>query len=140
MGRGSAAGILFVLVTATVWAETPPRPAPKPPNLIVEARLSAELPRAASCGTFHFAVVMRYEVLRVLSGSYPAKVLYATHGCPEMPRSMYGGAEAGTLAHFRIGDVHRLALQTRRPPDRHVSYINPFPEAAGAHPWVLRAD
>lgn len=106
---------------------------------IVLARLGDGGTRTPDCGMFHFAVVMKYEVLRVLEGEHRGSLLYATHGCPEMPRSMYGGQRGGTLKRFRVGDVHRLVLWPK-PPAGDMTIVDAFKTARGERYWVHRAD
>lgn len=92
---------------ATVTDNRPAAPAKQ--ELTVLAEL-VEMPKNQfACGYFHFVVVMRYEVMRVVSGTYAPRALYVAHGCPEMPRSMYKSG-SGSLQRFKVGDVHRLVL------------------------------
>jgi hypothetical protein len=106
---------------------------------IVLARLRDAGTGTLGCGMFHFGVVMKYEVLRVLDGEHRGSLLYATHGCPEMPRTIYGGEAAGTLKQFRVGEVHRLVLWPK-PPAEDVTIVDAFKTAKGRRYWVHRAD
>jgi hypothetical protein len=109
------------------------------PDLVVAATLRDLGPASPpACGVFHFAVVMKYTVVRVDSGAYRPKDLYAVHGCPEQTRREYGGADAGDLTAFRVGDVHRLVLRSETPPG--IGVIDVFGKTKAPRYWVVRAD
>lgn len=80
------------------------------PKLEVEARL-VETNSAPHCGVVHSVVVMRYEVVRVISGSYPAKELYVAHSCPEMSSTSCEGQAGPRIRGFRAGEMHHLELK-----------------------------
>ncbi|HEY8378423.1 MAG TPA: hypothetical protein VIK91_18125 [Nannocystis sp.] len=86
-------------------------PAPEPSaTLEVEATL-VEVGTASHCGIAKWVVVMRYEVRRVIAGTYTARDLYVAHACPEMGLSRCRGGAGERIARFRAGDVHRLQLR-----------------------------
>lgn len=86
-----------------------------PPIEASSSRLEVEAtlvePRSAShCGRAKWVVVMRYEVRRVIAGTYAATDLYVAHMCPEMGLVRCRGANGAPVRQFRAGDVHRLQL------------------------------
>src|SRR4051812_46406201 len=90
---------------AAVSDAAPPAGSP----IVAETALVAELldkgPRMPDCGTLHIRVAMRYRALRVLRGTTAVgSELFVIHGCPELTRAAYGGAQAGDLEAFRTGD------------------------------------
>jgi hypothetical protein len=115
------------------------RAAPDPADIIVVAKLverpSKGLPM---CGILHVAEAMRYQVITVERGKLAEKILWVAHGCPDMPRSMYNGKQAGTLTQFKIGDVHRLRI-TRNPPAGAGGPSIVAPKGVRAW-WAVRAD
>lgn len=134
--------LLTVASTASAWAQ---RTAPRSvPDLVVIARLVEVPSPPPGCGTQYFASVMRYEVVRVLAGRYPSRVLFAAHGCMEMSRREYGGPHAGSLTHFTVGDLHRLELQTTAPGGPAGPSLIDLPRAplhVGLPTyWTIRAD
>lgn len=90
------------------------------------------------CGVLHVAVPMRYQVVQVEKGAYTAEWIVVIHGCPEMTRQMYGGADGGDLVSFRPGDLHRLELVPEVPLD--VSVYEGHGYGATARFWATRAD
>jgi hypothetical protein len=79
------------------------KPAAARGDLVIVGRL-AEISRGAPhCGGFYFTTAVRYEVLRVLQGSYSAPELYAIHGCVEF------------LSHlpFKVGGVYAVTLSSK---------------------------
>jgi hypothetical protein len=106
-------------------------------DLVIRARLTDKGAHPVDCGIFHFATVMKYKVVAVEQGTYREPVLFATHGCSELPREQYG-KDAGTLQSFKVGDIHRLVL-TRVVPDG-VMVNDGLKKVHGVRYWVVRAD
>lgn len=78
-------------------------------DLEVVARL-VEPRSAPHCGYFKFFVVMRYEVVRVVAGTYDATDLYVAHSCPELaPTRCRDVGEQ--VREYVAGDVHHLRLR-----------------------------
>jgi hypothetical protein len=107
-------------------------------ELVVRGRLLDRGPTTSDCGMFHFAVVMKYRLMEVLAGQHPQTIIYVMHGCPELPRPQYG-AEAGTLVHFKVGEIHRLVLQRSPPPGVDV-VADVFKKSRDTRYWVRRVD
>lgn len=113
-------------------------------KLEVEARLVA--PQGAPhCGVMHFVVVMRYEVVRVLAGSYPGKDLYVAHSCPELRASPCKGQPGEPVKRWETGALHRMRLKLGRgsgslvdkftdkqPPRYRSQCVNVLPPAGAA--------
>src|SRR5688572_9445244 len=129
------AALAFLGVAAD--ASTPQRAgAPSAPayDVIVLAKLVERTARnAPMCGVLHVGEAMRYQVITVERGKLTDKTIWVIHGCPEMPRSMYGGIHAGTLQQFKLGDVHRLRL--RRTPRGGAGTPSVFNPPAGIQAW-----
>ena len=123
----------------------PPAPADaagKPGPLVIVGRLDGDGMRAdrpaPDCGTMHFAVPMRYAVVEVEQGTYAEPWIVVIHGCPEMTRQMYAGADGGDLVSFRPGDLHRLALVPEVPAG--VSLYEGHDYGDTKRFWATRAD
>ncbi|MFO0575138.1 MAG: hypothetical protein U1A78_14205 [Polyangia bacterium] len=130
---GTAACLLLLALGAISIADLEPAAAaPVAEPLVVLARLADAGTSAPHCGRARFVVVMKYEVVQVVSGAYADTTLYAAHVCPEMALI---GAD-GKLARFRVGAVHRLSL---RPAADAASYRDAFRDQAAPRFDVLRA-
>lgn len=92
-------------------AATEPAPAPSG-KLEVLARL-VEPKSTPHCGVLHLAAVMRYEIVRVLQGTYDERELYAGHSCPEMSATRCRDLPGKAVKRFKAGDVHLLRLDPR---------------------------
>jgi len=70
---------------------------------------------------YDYAHVMKYKVLQVHRGSADEEVLYVGHYNPAKPRDSVADARVqeigGNVRQFRVGDVHRMALEV--PIDDH---------------------
>jgi hypothetical protein len=70
---------------------------------------------------YDYAHVMKYKVLRVYRGTVDQGVIYIGHYNPAEPRSSVADARVqeigGNVKQFRVGDVHRMALEV--PIDDH---------------------
>ena len=70
---------------------------------------------------YDYAFVMRYHVLTVHRGEVPGDTIYIGHYNPLKPRARVADARVpevgGNLRKFRVGDVHRMALEV--PIDDH---------------------
>ncbi|WP_434419871.1 hypothetical protein [Nannocystis pusilla] len=67
----------------------------------------------AGCGVLHIVVVMRYEVIEVIDGTYGERELYAAHSCPEMGAGRCPDVPGKGVRRFKAGDVHHLRLDQR---------------------------
>ena len=136
--------LVSALFVGSAYAQTRSTTAVPSDELEVVATLMDPPPVTPDCGDMHTAVAMRYSVVRVVRGVFPASVLYAIHGCPEMTRRQYGGPAAGTLASFHVGDRHRLVLRRRLPGGVAGPSLWPEPNLASVPPntvyWTVRAD
>ncbi len=70
---------------------------------------------------YDYAHVMKYKVLQVHRGQVDKEVIYVGHYNPAEPRSSVADARVqeigGNVRQFRVGDVHRMALEV--PIDDH---------------------
>ncbi|OHB65699.1 MAG: hypothetical protein A2Y77_06325 [Planctomycetes bacterium RBG_13_62_9] len=70
---------------------------------------------------YDYAHVMKYKVLQVHRGKVDKDVIYVGHYNPAEPRSTVADARVreigGNVTQFRVGDVHRMALEV--PIDDH---------------------
>ncbi len=87
----------------------------------VTARL-AEIPgEFVNRKDYDYAFVMQYDVLTVHRGEAPGKTVYIGHYNPLKPRDTVADERVeevgGNLKRFRVGDVHRMALE--QPIDDH---------------------
>ncbi len=64
---------------------------------------------------YDYAHVMKYKVLQVHRGQVDKDVIYVGHYNPAEPRSSVADARVqeigGSVKQFRVGDVHRMALE-----------------------------
>lgn len=64
---------------------------------------------------YDYAHVMKYKVLRTYRGTVDQGVIYIGHYNPAEPRSSVADARVqeigGSVKQFRVGDVHRMALE-----------------------------
>jgi hypothetical protein len=109
----------LVLVTGLLHAEQAAA------DLVVEARL-IDVVEAPRCGDMHTAAAARYEVVRLVRGSYSGRELYAIHDCSPLTR-------------LNIGEVHRLTL-ARRPPQTAGSVFDTFADRSTPRLWVVRVE
>lgn len=95
--------------TSATSPSTSATPSEPSRDLEVVARLVE--PRSAShCGYFHWVVVMRYEVVRVVSGEYTSRDLFVAHSCPELLPTRCRDVGEQVRA-YPAGDVHHLRLR-----------------------------
>jgi hypothetical protein len=70
---------------------------------------------------YDYAHVMKYKVLQVQRGKVDKDVIYVGHYNPAKPRDSVADARVqqigGNVKQFRVGDVHRMALEV--PIDDH---------------------
>ncbi|MCY1007181.1 hypothetical protein OV079_16785 [Nannocystis pusilla] len=69
---------------------------------------------APGCGDLHIKLVMRYEVLEVIEGTYTERDLYVAHSCPEMGADPCRKLPGEGLRRFKAGDVHRMRVHRPR--------------------------
>ncbi len=64
---------------------------------------------------YDYAHVMKYKVLQVHRGKVEKDIIYVGHYNPAKPRDGVADARVqqigGNLQQFRVGDVHRMALE-----------------------------
>jgi hypothetical protein len=64
---------------------------------------------------YDYAHVMKYKVLQVHRGKVDKDIIYVGHYNPAKPRDAVADARVqeigGSLKQFRVGDVHRMALE-----------------------------
>ncbi len=64
---------------------------------------------------YDYAHIMKYKVLQVLRGKVAADTIYVGHYNPGKPRDSVADARVqqigGNLKTFRVGDIHRLAME-----------------------------
>jgi hypothetical protein len=64
---------------------------------------------------YDYAHVMKYKVLQVHRGQVDKETIYIGHYNPAEPRSTVADARVqeigGNVRQFRVGDVHRMALE-----------------------------
>lgn len=142
-GVAAAARVVSPAVACALWLILAPSAVPaadekRQPELVVLARLSHRGDAIPDCGILHLAVVMKYQITKVLSGAHEESTLYVVHGCPALPRKDYA-AEAGDVVRFQVGDVHRLSLTTRGP-FLNGEAIDAFSSERGRRYWALRTD
>jgi hypothetical protein len=82
-------------------------------SLVLDARLVDTGAPAPKPGVVYQVSLMRYEILRIVSGEYPHPLIFVAHHLPDL-------ASAG----FRIGTLHRLNL-TRHFPE-HAAILDAF--------------
>ncbi|MCY1069328.1 hypothetical protein OV090_31595 [Nannocystis sp. RBIL2] len=70
----------------------------------------------------HVKLVMRYEVLEVIEGTYAEQDLYVAHSCPEMGADRCRKLPGEALRRFKAGDVHRMRVHQ----PRWGSYVDVF--------------
>lgn len=88
--------------------------AKKVDTLVVEARL-VEIPgKFAPNDLYNYVYIMKYRVVKVLSGNYAGKDLLVGHYNPRIARGQVKDAMAklslGTVAKFEEGQLHKLTL------------------------------
>lgn len=70
---------------------------------------------------YDYAHVMKYKVLQVHRGKVDKDVIYVGHYNPAKPRNSVADARVqeigGNVKQFRVGDVHRMAMEV--PIDDH---------------------
>ena len=87
----------------------------------VTAELAEILGEFVDKPLYDYAFVMKYKVLKVHRGTVDADVIYVGHYNPLKPREQVADARVpdvgGNVKQFRVGDVHRMALEV--PIDDH---------------------
>jgi len=91
---------------------------------------------------YDYAFVMKYKVLKVHRGAVDVDVIYVGHYNPLKPRDQVADARVpdvgGNVKQFRVGDVHRMALDV--PIDDHYmgGIINRyFEQGVGPIYWAV---
>lgn len=89
----------------------------KPPvegELVITAKL-ADIPGSFPANDlYNYAYVMKYQVLKVVQGSYPDTEILVGHYNPRMARDEVKDEQdpkvGGNVKSFQVGDVHYLVL------------------------------
>ena len=82
-------------------------------SLVVDARLVETGAPAPKPGVVYQVSLMRYEILKIVSGEYPHPLIFVAHHIPDL-----------ASAKFRVGTLHRLHL-TRQFPE-HAAILDAF--------------
>lgn len=108
----------------------------------VTAELAEILGEFVDKPLYDYAFVMKYKVLKVHRGTVDADVIYVGHYNPLKPRDQVADARVpdvgGNVKQFRVGDVHRMALEV--PIDDHYmgGIINRyFDQGVGPIYWAV---
>lgn len=100
-------------------------------SIEVTARLADVTGEFPSNDLYDYAYVMRYEVTQSHRGEAPATILVGQYN-PLKPRASAADARSGEIGGdvkaFRVGDVHRLALEVPIDDYCMVGIINPYAE------------
>jgi hypothetical protein len=94
---------------------------------------------------YDYVYVMKYRVLRTHRGRAEGEEIFVGHYNPLKPRSgaedKFSGKIGGNLGSFKVGDVHRLALEA--PLDQHmpmVGLIDKYIREKGVRYWAVWTD
>jgi len=94
---------------------------------------------------YDYVYVMKYDVLRVHRGRLEGNPIFVGHYNPLKPRSKdedkVSGKVGGNVERFRIGDVHRMALEA--PLDQAmpmVGLIDKYIQTKGPRYWAIWVD
>jgi hypothetical protein len=114
-------GVLLWIVLAGVSCAKKSPPAAVDPNVTprgsieVTARLEEIRGDLIDDPLYDYAHVMKYKVVQVHRGKVDEDVIYVGHYNPAEPRSSVADARVqelgGNVKQFRVGDVHRMALE-----------------------------
>jgi hypothetical protein len=84
-------------------------------SIEVTARLEEIRGELRNDPLYDYAHVMKYKVLQVHRGQVDKETIYVGHYNPAKPRDKAADARVqqigGTVKQFRVGDVHRMALE-----------------------------
>jgi hypothetical protein len=87
----------------------------------VTARLEEVRGELRNDPLYDYAHVMKYKVLQVHRGEVSKEIIYVGHYNPAKPRDKAADARVqvigGNVTQFRVGDVHRMAIEV--PIDDH---------------------
>jgi hypothetical protein len=91
---------------------------------------------------YDYAYVMKYEVMQVHRGTIDSSVIYVGHYKPLKPRSavadVRSGEIGGNLKTFRVGDIHRMALEAPIEDYFMGGIMNPYSEEySGPVYWAV---
>lgn len=124
-----AVSIVLVLSLACLGASCAPKsqPAAVDPNVTTRGSIEVTAQLAEIRGDliddpmYDYAHVMKYKVLQVHRGTVDKDVIYVGHYNPAEPRGSVADARVqeigGNVKQFRVGDVHRMAMEV--PIDDH---------------------
>jgi len=123
--------VLIVAVLSLVWlgvsCAEKSQPAAVDPNVMNRGSIEVTAQLAEIRGDliddpmYDYAHVMKYKVLQVHRGKVDKDVIYVGHYNPAEPRAGVADARVqeigGKVKQFRVGDVHRMAMEV--PIDDH---------------------
>ncbi len=119
--KAVATGVLLLLVLMSVSCAKKVPTAAVDPNVTtrgsieVTAQLDEIRGDLIDDPMYDYAHVMKYKVVQVHRGKVDKDVIYVGHYNPAEPRSRVADARVqeigGNVKQFRVGDVHRMALE-----------------------------
>ncbi|HPA44517.1 MAG TPA: hypothetical protein PLZ55_02450 [bacterium] len=91
---------------------------------------------------YDYAYLMKYEILQVHRGIIDSNVIYVGHYKPLKPRDgvadVRSGEIGGNLKTFRVGDIHRMALEVPIEDYFLGGIMNPYSEEySGPVHWAV---
>ena len=93
---------------------------------------------------YDYAYVMKYRVLKVHRGQVPAGDILVGHYNPLKTRTeardRFSGPLGGNVGRFKVGDVHRLALEAPLDQVFMGGIIDKYIEEKGARYWAIWTD
>ena len=120
-------GIAFVVVLLCVSCAKKAETTTADPNVTTRGSIEVTAELAEIRGDliddpmYDYAHVMKYKVVQVHRGTVDKETIYVGHYNPAEPRSSVADARVqeigGNVKQFRVGDVHRMALEV--PIDDH---------------------
>jgi hypothetical protein len=120
-------GVLLLLVSLIASCAEKSQPAAVDPNVTTRGSIEVTAQLEEIRGDliddpmYDYAHVMKYKVLQVHRGKVDKDVIYVGHYNPAEPRSGVADARVqeigGNVKQFRVGDVHRMAMEV--PIDDH---------------------
>ncbi|HXX94900.1 MAG TPA: hypothetical protein VEN81_14845 [Planctomycetota bacterium] len=94
---------------------------------------------------YDYVYVMKYQVEKTHRGKTPSDLIFVGHYNPLKPRSRaqdkFSGRIGGSVEAFRVGDIHRLALES--PLDQAmpmVGLIDKYIQEKGIRYWAIWTD
>jgi hypothetical protein len=141
---------LWILALASCGkADAGPTAAASPSSTLGTVEVTAELVEIPGefpqKKLYDYVYVMKYRVLRTHRGKVEGDEILIGHYNPQKPRSgaqdKYSGKIGGAVLQFRVGDLHRLALEA--PLDEKmpmVGLIDKYVSRPGTRYWAVWTD